>query len=230
MSIWSRLRASHLGDSLSAIWRVLVARPQEEPGEGGITFTVAMIALSAKMAQADGVVSPPEIEAFYRLFYVPEAERANIARFFNLARQSMAGFESYARDVARIFRDRPGVLEDVLDGLFSIALADGIYRDAEAAYLARVADILGFSEGEFRRIAASHLEDDPYRVLGVLPECSDEELRRSYRRLVAENHPDRLVARGVPKEFLAMANAKLAAINAAYDSIVTRRKQRVQAL
>ncbi len=228
MSIWSRLRESplgvSLGGSLGPLWRAVTGRPAEgDEAEGGVAFTMAVIALSAKMAKADGHVSAREVEAFNRLFHVPEDERANVGRFFNLARQSVAGFESYARDVAKLFRGRPGVLEDVLDGLFTIALADGDFRAAEGDYLARVAEIFGFSEGEFQRIAASHLEDDPYRVLGVSPDCGDDELKHTYRRLVAENHPDRLIARGVPAEFVAMANDKLAAINAAYDRALARR-------
>ena len=232
MSIWSQLSGGRLrealGESLSALWRAIAAPPETaEAGNGGVAFTIAVIALSAKMAKADGVVSPAEIETFSRLFHVPEHERANVLRVFNVARQSVDGYDAYARDVARLYRDHPGVLEDVLDGLFAIALADGHLEDAETEYLARVAEIFGFSEGEFTRIAASHLAGDPFRVLGVSPECSDDELKRTYRRLVAENHPDKLVARGVPAEFIAMATEKMATINNAYDRALALRRLRV---
>jgi len=159
---------------------------------------------------------------------VPERERGNVQRFFNLARRSMAGFDSYARDLARIFRDRPGVLEDVLDGLFAIALSDGHAHPVELEYLARAGQIFGFSDGEFDRIRASHLDPgdcDPYCVLGVSRDCGPEELRRTYLRLVRENHPDSLIARGVPEEFIVMATAKLAAINNAYSAIERMRER-----
>jgi len=224
MSIWSRLNQAFSGDSFAAAWSALVQRLRgpRASDDGGVVFTIGVVALAAKMAAADGTVTHHEVEVFNRLFHVPEYERTNVQRFFNLARRSMAGFDAYARDLARIYQARPGVLEDVLDGLFAIALSDGHVHDVEFEYLARAAQIFGFSDDEFERIRASHMESescDPYRVLGVTPDCDGEELRRTYLRLVRENHPDSLIARGVPEEFIAMATAKLAAINNAYEKV-----------
>jgi DnaJ like chaperone protein len=224
MSIWSKLRESlsRFGASFEA---VLGGTSQLE---GGLAFTMGMIALTAKMAFADGRVSPREIEVFHKLFEVPPRERRNIARFFDMAGQSMAGFESYAKTLARLFRDRPGVLEDVLDALFAIALADGSVHPRELHYLGLAAEIFGFSEEEFERIRACHIDGelrDPYRVLGLAASCGDEELKQAYRRLVRENHPDSLIGRGVPAEFVALATAKLAIINRAYDEILRRRRR-----
>jgi DnaJ like chaperone protein len=196
-------------------------------GEPGIVFTIAIIALSAKMAKADGTVTPDEIEAFGRMFRVPPSEEANVRRIFNFARQDTAGYEIYAGQIARIFRGKPSVLEDVLDGLFEIAMADGVLHPAELAFLERVADIFGFAPDAFRRIRASHLgpdQADPYIVLGVEHGASEEEIKHTYRLLVRENHPDSLMARGVPEEFLRLANEKLAAINLAYAKIMRERR------
>ncbi len=63
----------------------------------------------------------------------------------------------------------------------------------------------------------------PYDVLEVTPEISDADLKSHYRKLVAENHPDKLLARGVPEEFIALATEKIAAINEAYDEIAKER-------
>ena len=82
-----------------------------------------------------------------------------------------------------------------------------------------VAGHFGFSELEFRRIKATNLgpdANDPYAVLGLLPGASMEEVRHAWRRIAAENHPDRMVQRGAPAEFVAIAREKTAAINAAY--------------
>jgi DnaJ like chaperone protein len=196
-------------------------------GEPGVAFTIAIIALGAKMAKADGVVTDDEIEAFGRIFRVPPSEEANVRRIFNLARQDVAGFEIYAAQIARIFRGNPAVLEDVLDGLFEIAKADGVLHPGELAFLERVADIFGFAPGEFRRIRASHFGPDaadPYVILGVDHGAGDDEIRRTYHLLVRENHPDRLIARGVPEEFVRLANDKLAAINGAYRKIQEERR------
>jgi DnaJ like chaperone protein len=198
-----------------------------ESGEPGIIFTIAVIALSAKMAKADGTVTMHEVEAFDRIFRVPPSEEANVRRIFNLARQDTAGYEIYAAQIARQLRGNPGLMEDVLDGLFEIAKADGVLHPAELTFLERVADIFGFSPDEFRRIRASHVEPDradPYAVLGVAYGASEEEIKRTYRLLVRENHPDRLIARGVPEEFVRLANDKLAAINAAYARITRERR------
>ncbi len=191
-------------------------------GDPGIAFTIAMIALSAKMAKADGVVTDEEVEAFDRIFRVPLDERASIRRFFDLARQDSAGYEAYAGQIARLYAGKPGMLEDILDGLFEIAKADGVLHPGEDAFLERVAEIFGFAPGEYRRIRASHFAPDaadPYVVLGVGYEADDDEIKRTYWRLVRENHPDRLIARGVPEEFVLLATDKLAAINGAYEKI-----------
>jgi DnaJ like chaperone protein len=236
MSIWGKLGGTAagfviggpVGAALGALaGHMLIDRETRLPAgdDPGIAFTIAVIALCAKMAKADGVVTPDEEQAFARIFRVPPGEEANVRRIFNLARQDTAGFEIYAAQIARLFRGNPGVLEDVMDGLFEIAKADGVLHPGELAFLERVAEIFGFAPNVFRRIRASHFRDaaDPYVVLGVSWEASADEIKRTYRMLVKENHPDSLMARGVPPEFVKIANDKLAAINAAYDKILQER-------
>jgi len=236
MSIWGKFGgaaaglvvAGPIGAVLGALaGHFLIDRDEHEPdGDPGVVFTIAVIALAAKMAKADGIVSDEEVEAFDRIFRVPPDEQANVRRFFNLARGDSAGYEAYAGQIARIFAGKPAVLEDILDGLFEIAKADGVLHPGESAFLERVADIFGFSPGEFRRIRASHFPPDaadPYVVLGVGYDASDEEIKRTYRLLVRENHPDSLIARGVPEEFVKLATDKLAAINNAYEKIEAER-------
>lgn len=233
MSIWGKLGGAAAGFLLgggpvgaiagAVAGHVLFDRQQSDPG---LVFTIAVIALGAKMAKADGVVTDDEIRVFERIFRVPPGEAANVRRIFNLARQDTAGYEAYAQQIADVFRDNPAVLEDVLDGLFEIAKADGVLHPGEQAFLERVAEIFGFAPGEFRRIRATHFgpdAGDPYAVLGVSHDASDTEIRRTYLMLVKENHPDRLVARGVPEEFVRLANDKLASINSAYERILQER-------
>src|SRR5271154_2334280 len=198
----------------------------DRESDPGVVFTIAVIALAGKMAKADGVVTEEEFTVFLKVFSVPPQEEANVRRIFNLARQDVAGFEAYAGQIANLFMGNPGVLEDVLDGLFEIAKADGVLHPGEQVFLERVADIFGFAPSEFRRIRASHFGPDaadPYAVLGVAYDASDTEIKRTYRLLVRENHPDSLMARGVPEEFVRLATDKLAAINNAYDKIQMER-------
>ncbi|HEY1638432.1 MAG TPA: DnaJ family molecular chaperone [Rhizomicrobium sp.] len=238
MSIWGKIGGAAAGllagGPVGAVFgalagHILVDRPSAaspRATDPGVAFTIAMIALGAKMAKADGVASGDEEEAFRQYFRVPPSEEANVRRIFRLARQDTAGFESYARQIANIYRGQPAVLEDILDGLFEIAKADGVLHPGELAFLERVADIFGFAPNEFRRIRASHFPDrsDPYVILGVAHDASEDEIKRTYRMLVRENHPDSLMARGVPEEFVKLANDKLAAINTAYEKIGQERR------
>ncbi len=190
-----------------------------------VAFSVAMIALSAKMAKADGVVTPDEVEAFQEIFEIPDKEGRNVARLYNLAKQDVAGYESYASKMAEMCGSgEPNclVLEDILDGLFHIAKADGVLHEKEQAFLARVAEIFMVDETNFEQILARHVyrtHRDPYAVLGLSRGTSLDEIKSRYRHLVRESHPDRLIARGVPEEFLAIANDRMAALNEAFAAI-----------
>ncbi len=232
MSIWGKLAGAAVGGvvggPLGAAVGALAGHfaVDRSPRDEQVVFTVALIALSAKMAKADGVVDPAEIRAFEEILQVPDAERKNVTRLYAIAQQDVAGFEAYAAQVAGIYKEKPGVLEDVLDALFHIAKADNEVHPAEIEFIERVADIFGFSPLEFNRIKASHLgpdKEDPYLILGVTADITDEDLKTAYRRLVRENHPDKLMSRGVPEEFLHLAEEKLKAINTAYERIVKDR-------
>jgi DnaJ like chaperone protein len=206
--------------------------PDGRPADNGhgdprrrITFTIAVIALGAKMAKADGEVTRDEVAAFNDVFQTPPGEESHVRMIFDLARRSTHGFESYARQVARLFADDRAVLEDLLGGLFHIALADGELCASEDAYLREVARLFGFDGAEYARIRATHVDapaivvEDPHAILGVGAGASAEEIRVAYRRLVRENHPDLLISQGLPPEFLARATARVARINAAHDRL-----------
>ncbi len=200
------------------------------PRPNDVGFTAAVIGLAAKMAKADGITSEAEMAAAAQVFRPPPGEETAFRRAFMLGQETVLGFDSYAKQIGRKYRARPCLLEDVLDGLFHIAGADGRVDAAELAFLEAVAGHFGFSDMEFRRIKATNLgpdADDPYAVLGLLPGASMEEVRHAWRRLAAENHPDRMTQRGAPAEFVEIARDKTAAINAAYAKI--REEQSVSA-
>lgn len=191
-----------------------------------IAFTIAVIVLGAKMAKADGVVSRAEVAAFKEVFHVPANELKNVARVFDQAKEDPAGFEPYAKQIARLFRKDHPVLEELLDGLFHIAKADGGVHDAEIAFLRNVANIFGLDESDFARLREGHLgpdKADPYTILGTTRMASNEEIKQAWRKLVRDTHPDKLMAQGLPHEFVELANEKLATINAAYDKVAKER-------
>jgi DnaJ like chaperone protein len=189
-------------------------------------FSIAVIVLGAKMAKVDGVVTRAEIDAFKQVFRVPPAEMKNVARIFDAAKRDAQGFEPYARQMAILFRNEPAILEELLGGLFHIARSDGDVSQAKLAFLRKVADIFGFDHRHFARVRDRFLPapaTNPYDVLGLARTARDDEIKRAYRRLIREHHPDTLIARGLPREFAEQANAKMAAINAAYDEICRQR-------
>ena len=228
MSIWTRISdaVQLVGDSLvSVLSRVSGGPADPRDPERSVAFTIGVIALGAKMAKVDGWVSGSEVDAFKQVFHVEPGELANVARVFNLAKQDVAGFDAYARQLARLFADRPEVLEDVVDSLFHIAKSDGAIDDDEVKFLTEVAEIFGLG-ARFRCIMARHVyaaDNEPYAILGIDPCVSDEEVRRHYLSLVRQNHPDLHIAAGMPAEMVAIANERLAAINTAWQQIATER-------
>ncbi len=238
MSIWSSIiggaaGGAILGGPIGAIIGAMAGHYiGRKMGDGvgvatdQITFTVGVIALSAKMAKADGHVSREEIDAFRQAFKVPEGEIKNVARIFNLAKQEATGFEPYARQLANLFQDKPAMLEELLCILFHIARADNVIHPAELAFLEKVSGIFGFTTAEFGRIKAENLgpdKGDPYTILGVTREATDKEIKSAYRKLIKEHHPDLLASQGLPQEFIEVANEKLSVINVAYDRIEKER-------
>jgi len=200
--------------------------PPGLPGEDP-AFSTAVTALGAKLAKADGRAQSSEYDAFSEVFQPEPASAGNVRRLYQLARQTTRGFESYARRLAKRYRHCPQLLEDVLDGLFHIAAADGAVSTDELRYLERVSQLFGFSPLVFRRLKATHLgheRDDPYTVLGVRHDAPDEEVRAAWKSQLAEAHPDRARARGLPSEFIEVAEAKAAAINAAFDAVMRERR------
>jgi len=225
MSLWSRiadaLSALATGEGLIALFDGLRAPPERTVG-----FTIAVIALGAKMAKADGRVTRAEVSAFRRVFNLPPEEEGNAARVFDLARQDVAGFDAYATRIGAMFADADrAVLTDLLEGLFHIALADGAYHPGEADFLERVAVIFRIEARAFGQLRARFVEGalrDPHDVLGVPHDATRDEARRAWKALVRQSHPAAMIARGVPPEAVQLATGRMAAINAAWAEISAR--------
>ncbi|PKP70599.1 MAG: molecular chaperone DjlA [Alphaproteobacteria bacterium HGW-Alphaproteobacteria-4] len=221
VSLWTRiteaLGALARGEGLGAVFEQLRAPP-----ERSVAFTIAVIALGAKLAKADGQVTRDEVAAFRQVFTIAPGEEGNAARVFNLARSDVAGFDAWARRIAAMFGPGAEVLKDLLEGLFVIALADGEYHPSEDAFLAEVARVFGLTDACFRSIRARLVpgaEPDPWAVLGVPPGAPMAEVRAAWRALVRETHPDRAQARGLPPEAVKLAERRLVAVNRAWEQI-----------
>ncbi|MFV2033906.1 MAG: TerB family tellurite resistance protein [Halocynthiibacter sp.] len=224
MSIWKRiaeaLSALAAGEGLSEVFDKL-----RTPPERSVAFTIAVIALGAKMAKADGRVTRDEVTAFREVFLIAEEDRPQAARVFDLARRDVAGFEDYAARIRAMF-DASGGAGDTLyflmEGLFHIAVADGLYHPNEDDFLHRVATVFGMDELTFRSLRTRFVPNaapNPYDVLGISPDMPLAEIRRTWRHLVRETHPDKVIARGLPKEAVKLAEHRMAAINNAWEEI-----------
>ena len=232
MGVWGKLGGAGIGALLGGPLGALVGAAAGHalfdrdgalfgPAPADFVFATGLVALSAKMAKADGVVTHDEIAAFRRIIEVPEADMPRVEALFSLARRTADGFEAYARQLASRFGHDRALLEGVLDGLFEIAKADHAIHEAETRYLQAVAAELGFDAQDFARIEARHVArpDDPYVVIGGSREMSDADLVKLYRGQIVESHPDRLIAQGLPQEAIAIATDRAAALNAAWDRI-----------
>lgn len=163
---------------------------------------------------------------FKRVFHIPPGEEKNVGRIFDMAKSSSDGFEIYARQIATMFRGERALLEGLLEALYQIAMADGQLHPAEKAYLQKVAHIFGFADVDFDRVHHAFTASDgpdPYEQLGLTRDASNDDLKAAHRKLSRENHPDTLIAKGMPPEFVEQANDKMARINAAWDQICKER-------
>ncbi|PTX52572.1 DnaJ like chaperone protein [Gemmobacter caeni] len=218
-----------------SLWRALLERLEPirldlrkrfwpESPTSHVDFSIALIALAAKLAKADGRVSRSEVAMFRQIMEIPPSEEARVGRVFDLCRGATDGYEAYAARVHRLIRGHPDedlIRGNLLDGLFHIAMADDEYHPNEDLFLRNVAERLGLGEAEFLRIRARHVPDawDPYQVLGTHPGASREDIRRAWRDLVKQNHPDRLNAAGLPAEMRLIAERRIREVNRAYSEI-----------
>lgn len=222
MSLWTRitdaLSALRQGEPLSDVFSRLRSAPERR-----VAFAIAVIALGAKMAKADGRVTRDEVTMFRQIFTIAPEEEANAAKVFNMARQDVAGFRTYAQQIRAMYgQDGSATLCDLMEGLFQIAMADGEYHPQEDEFLRQVAEEFGLDDRAFTRLRARFVPEadrDPYDVLGVAPENDLATIRAAWRAAVRDSHPDRMIARGVPEEAIKMAETRLIAVNAAWEQI-----------
>ncbi len=227
MSLWQKtsafLSSFFSGEIMRSIVEIFDA-DKWLPGGRDAAFTISLVALLAKMAAADGVVTNSEIAVFKSMVEMPKHSQKQIDKLFELAQQDIAGYKTYARKIARLFSDNPDMLERVLEALFQIASADGVIHEDEMKFLNDISEIFGFTTAKFEQIAAAFImdekSDNPYLVLGVSPNADKEEIKQAYHSLIKQYHPDRLIASGVPKEMINLSNQRMAAINQAYKRLM----------
>lgn len=194
-------------------------------------FALGVIVLGAKLAKVDGHVSREEVLAFRRAFRTRDSQLAEVGRLFDEARTSSGGYEPYAARLAQVFQGHPEILEEILAGLFYIAVADSPRLSrGEMLFLRRIAVMFSFSETDFLRIAGrvglnlraeppAPKHDQAYDVLGLPTTATEKDIKQTYRTLIRKYHPDKLLAAGVAADKIAEATERMKRINAAYADI-----------
>lgn len=239
MSIWGKFIVSAAGFALGGPIGALIGAvaghaidkiktKQKLPEESAlkqIGFTVGVIVLSAKMAKADGKVTKEEIRAFQNKISVPEKEIKNVARLWDQAKKTTDGFEVYAQQICQLLGKNSSVLEELLNLLIIIAKADGKITKSEILYLKQVSIIFGFSIEKFERIYSSNLGEtsDPYQILGVTRKTPIVEIKNKWKLLASNHHPDKLIAQGLPIDFIEKSTNRLQEINNAWDIIKSQK-------
>ena len=211
-----------IGGSFDRSARRLSSSNQISQQQKQNVFALCIIVLSAKIAKADGQVTKEEIYTFKEKFNIQAEEMSEVSKIFNEAKKSSFGFKNIADQVGNLFSDNKVLLEQLLNNLFYIAEADGLTSNNEVEVLRSISQSFHFNETDFQRIFHSRLnnkESDPYKILGVTREDSDNNIRKKWIELSKEHHPDYLIAKGMPKEFIKEANKELSSINLAYDKI-----------
>jgi DnaJ like chaperone protein len=195
--------------------------PDRAPGSDP-AFATAVTALGAKLAMADGEAASIEEDAFLKVFGPEDKARADILRLYGLAKQTALGFESYAKRLAKRYASCPSLLDDVVEGLYYIAVSDGDLTRTEDEYLNRVSELLGLDEARQRRIRSLYIrpnEDDPWYVLGVDYAADLHEVKSARTALLRAFHPDTMRAKGLPEQYEALYHERSTRINQAYARI-----------
>ena len=228
MSIWShitKLLDSFLGgEALSGLFKQLKTPPEKKIG-----FTIAVIGLSAKMAKADGIVTTKEQKAFKNIFTISPNDEKHVDYIFNLAQRDVAGFDIYAKKISKMLKKKSNLLENLIEGLLYISIADGVFHPNEELFINEVAKIFKISDQKLAIHKARYvpaLQNNPYLVLGMRPSANLKEIKKRWKKLVQESHPDNLIAQGLPQEVINLATTRLIAINNAWE-IINRKKIKV---
>ena len=204
---------------------------REEPtylstGEAAqMTFFVAAFSMLAKLVKADGRIEKEEIDTIERfmmedLNLAPESRRY-ARNIFQTALQSHETFEGFATQFYQNFRYQPQFLELIIDILLRVAISDAALNDVEEKVILSAVRIFNFSDGKYRQIRSKYVNEVEkyYAVLGCRPNDSKDSIKQKYRKLVQDYHPDKIVSKGLPEEFVKFANDKFREIQEAYDVV-----------
>jgi DnaJ like chaperone protein len=197
--------------------------------ESQFTFFVAAFSMLAKLARVDGRVSREEIDAVekfmvYDLNLNPES-RTLATNIFHAAIESPNDFDDFAAQFFSRFRDQYQILDLMIDILFRVSLADGALSPSEEKLILSAVRIFNFGDEKYKKLKSKYIQDVEkyYAILGCESIDSNEHIKKQYRKLVSDYHPDKIASKGLPEEFTKFANDKFREIQEAYEIIKKER-------
>lgn len=206
-------------------------------------FVESVFAVMGALCKVDGVISKDEIqmaETMFERFRLNEAQKETAKAAFNRGKAPGFDLDAELDHFLRITGRQPAFLQMFLQVQVSAIAADGVVHPAEHEMLVRIARRLGLPDSQVDQLEAmlrgthsgqagrqrstAQQTNDAYKVLGVSSSISDAELKKVYRKLMSENHPDKLAGRGLPESMREMAEERTQEITHAYDVISESRK------
>jgi DnaJ like chaperone protein len=192
-------------------------------------YFVSIFSILGKLAKADGLVTRDEIaivEEFITHMNMPEHERQFARQVFNESKSSVYSIDDFAQQVYEINRHQPSILFSFLDVLFKLVAADGKLHPAEESAMTGIKNIFHISDQQFNNLKAVYFKDVDryYKILNSTPSSSNEEIKANYKKLAKDFHPDRVISKGLPEEFVRFATKRFQEIQEAYEKIKSERK------
>ncbi len=197
--------------------------------EAQFTFFVATFSMLAKLAKADGRISKDEIDSINRFMLgdlnLNPQSRMVAMNIFNAAVNSREGFDDFAAQFYRQFHGQPQILELLIDILLRVSVADGQMSASEENLILSAVRIFNFSDQAYQTLKSRYVQafDKYYTILQSTKQDTDDHIKKQYRKLVMDYHPDKIISKGLPEEFNQLAHEKFREIQEAYEII---RKER----
>ncbi|MGD8991765.1 MAG: TerB family tellurite resistance protein [Desulfobacterales bacterium] len=202
-----------------------IPRPEFEYAEQAqATFFISLFSVLGKLSKIDGVVTREEIavvQDFINSLPIDETEKQFARQVFNEAKDSPYRIDDFASQLYQAVKSQPTLLLTYFELLFRIVAADGSYHPAEEAALKSIKDIFNISDNQYEDIKAVYFNDldKHYKMLNCTPESTNEEIKSNYKKRVKDFHPDIIISKGLPEEFIEFAEKRFREIQESYEKI-----------
>ena len=197
--------------------------------EAQMAFFLGAFSMLAKLAQADGRVSEEEMDSIEHFMVhdlqLNQQSRSVAITIFNTALQAPGTFQDFARQFYDHFRFQPQLLDLMIDIMLRVSIADGVLSDSEEQLIQSAVHTFNLSDSQYSAIRSRYVSDVDkyYAILGCSRSDPDDQIKRQYRKLVHEYHPDKIASKGLPEEFTRLAEEKFREIQQAYDAVKNER-------